>query len=151
MSFNTPNSSFILDLRRRSIRLWAVFLAIFRPAALVEEGCFFFGVVAAGFPPVWAFCADVSIVSLVSPRGFICMIFRDRVGGGGNANEAFAAAWVVERRRSLTASLAGIAGEIGDVGWPNETHDAFVDELEGRDSIPATAGGGSSNDICKEE
>jgi hypothetical protein len=148
ISFKTPNSSFILDLRRRSIRLWAVFLAIFRPAALVEEGCFFFGVVAAGLPPVLAFWADVSIVSLVSPRGFICIIFRERVGGGGNANEPFAAAWIVERRRSLTASLAGIAGEVGDVGWSN---DAFVDELEGRESIPATAGGGSSNDICREE
>lgn len=42
MSFKTANSSFILDLRRRSMRLCAVFLAIFRPAALVADGCFFF-------------------------------------------------------------------------------------------------------------
>ena len=42
MSFKTANSSFILDLRRRSIRLCAVFLAIFRPAALEADGCFFF-------------------------------------------------------------------------------------------------------------
>lgn len=50
MSFRTPNSSFILDLLLRSIKLCAVFLAILRPATLVEEGCFFFGgvVVFAG-------------------------------------------------------------------------------------------------------
>lgn len=42
MSFKTANSSFILDLRRRSMRLCAVFLAIFRPAALEADGCFFF-------------------------------------------------------------------------------------------------------------
>jgi hypothetical protein len=40
--FSTANSSFILDRLLRSIKLWAVFLAIFRPAALVAEGCFFF-------------------------------------------------------------------------------------------------------------
>ena len=46
MSFSTANSSFILDLRRLSIRLWAVFLAALRPAALVAEACFrFAGVV----------------------------------------------------------------------------------------------------------
>lgn len=39
--FRTANSSFIFDRRRRSIKLWAVFRAIFRPAALVAEGCFF--------------------------------------------------------------------------------------------------------------
>lgn len=33
--FSTPNSSFILNLLRRSIKLWAVFLAIFLPTAVV--------------------------------------------------------------------------------------------------------------------
>lgn len=41
MSFNVPNSSFIFDRRRRSIRLCAVLRAILRPAALVALGCFF--------------------------------------------------------------------------------------------------------------
>lgn len=41
ISFNVVNSSFILDLRLRSIKLCAVFLAIFLPAALVALGCFF--------------------------------------------------------------------------------------------------------------
>jgi hypothetical protein len=35
MSLSTPNSSFILDLLLRSIRLCAVFRAIFLPAAVV--------------------------------------------------------------------------------------------------------------------
>lgn len=41
ISLRVPNSSFILDRLRRSIRLWAVLRAIFRPAALVALGCFF--------------------------------------------------------------------------------------------------------------
>ncbi len=40
MPFSTANSSFILDLLRLSMRLWAVLLAIFLPAALVADGCF---------------------------------------------------------------------------------------------------------------
>ena len=43
MSLRTPNSSFIFDRRRRSMIEWAVFLAIFLPAAEVAEGCFLFG------------------------------------------------------------------------------------------------------------
>ena len=86
ISFRTPNSSFIFDLRRRSIRLCAVFLAILRPAALVLLVCFLLvpvGVLVAAV--VLAFCAcgcelDVSWLSL----GFIWMILRDRVGGGGS-------------------------------------------------------------------
>ena len=49
MPFKVANSSFIFDLLLRSITLWAVFLAIFLPAALVEVGCFF--VVAAALDP----------------------------------------------------------------------------------------------------
>ena len=41
MAFKVPNSSFIFDPRLLSITLWAVFLAIFLPATLVELGCFF--------------------------------------------------------------------------------------------------------------
>lgn len=40
MPFKVANSSFIFDLRLRSITLCAVFLAIFLPATLVELGCF---------------------------------------------------------------------------------------------------------------
>jgi hypothetical protein len=57
-----------------------------------------------------------------------------------------------ERRRILTTSLAGIAGDFGEVGWYDEAEEDFADEaLEGWDSPPATAGGGSSKDICREE
>ena len=49
MPFRVANSSFILDLRLRSITLCAVFLAIFLPAALVELGGFF--VAAVAFEP----------------------------------------------------------------------------------------------------
>lgn len=41
MLLSRENSSFILLLRLLSIRLCAVFLAIFLPAALVALGCFF--------------------------------------------------------------------------------------------------------------
>lgn len=102
MPFSTANSSFILDLRRLSIRLCAVFLAIFRPAALVADGCFFLdGSLAAGtaaaavplFPALFPLVDVVVGVDSVSTaffssciaRGFIWMILRDLVGGGGSA------------------------------------------------------------------
>lgn len=55
----------------------AVFRAILRPAADVAEGCFFFGVVAGDFGPEGLVCA--------SSLGFICMILRARLGGGGRS------------------------------------------------------------------
>lgn len=157
MSFKTPNSSFILDLLRRSIRLWAVFLAILRPATLVAEGCFFLAgaaLLAAALGPSTTTSGCSSGCSL----GFICMILRERVGGGGRAKESLAAGfWAMdERRRILTTSLAGNAGETGEAGRYEEfelfdTEDCFVEELDGRDwaweSAAATAGGGSSKDI----
>jgi len=70
MLFKTPNSSFIFDLRRRSIKLYTIFRAIFRPAALVVEGCFLRCVTATPLPkPACSAC----------PRGFICIIFLERV------------------------------------------------------------------------
>jgi hypothetical protein len=51
MLFSRANSSFILLRLRLSIRLWAVFRAIFRPAALVALGCFFFDSPFAEAPP----------------------------------------------------------------------------------------------------
>lgn len=93
MSLSTPNSSFILDRLRRSIRLCAVFLAILRPAAVVPA--------VADFLLLPAFAADlVSPVdtafdtsaaegaSCAQPLGFICMILRDLVGGGGSAKSS---------------------------------------------------------------
>lgn len=72
ISFNTPNSSFIFERLLRSIRLCAVFRAIFRPATLVDDGCFFLGVVAAAFPAgVFAASLNVSSNSSGCPRGFI--------------------------------------------------------------------------------
>lgn len=107
MPFSTANSSFILDLRRRSIRLCAVFLAIFRPAALVADGCFFLDgsfaadpaaaaaaavLFPAPFPLVdvvvagaGAACISAALFSSCITRGFIWMILRDLVGGGGSA------------------------------------------------------------------
>lgn len=119
MLFNTLNSSFIFDLRRRSMRLWAVFLAIFLPAALVADGCFFFdppaGDCVAAEPPVAAafalpgpFAVLGAVMSFPSwERGFTWMIFRDRVGGGGRENWFFGGAELADDRlRDLTASLA---------------------------------------------
>ena len=97
MPFRTLNSSFIFDLRRRSITEWAVFLAIFFPAALVELGCFFpAAFIAAAEPdPFFAlpFKTGRMVGRLSEPSvgfalGFICMIFRERVGGGGKEKSA---------------------------------------------------------------
>lgn len=111
MLLRTANSSFIFDLRRLSIRLCAVFLAILRPATLVADGCFFLdktASLAAGAATVVAIVAPADATFLLEPvdalpapapadltglldscvRGFIWMIFRDRVGGGGKANES---------------------------------------------------------------
>jgi hypothetical protein len=76
----------------------AVFRAIFFPAALVALGCFF-GVTAAADgaalvprraePLAMDFGVDGAVGSSGSfSRGFIWMIFRDRVGGGGSEKSA---------------------------------------------------------------
>lgn len=97
--FNTPNSSFIFDRRLRSITECAVFRAIFFPAALVALGCFF-GVTAAAAavaalvprraePLAMDFGVGGAVGSSGSfSRGFIWMIFRERVGGGGREKSA---------------------------------------------------------------
>jgi hypothetical protein len=122
---STANSSFILDRRRRSIRLCAVFRAIFLPAALVADGCLRFVPAVAAvvecpaaaaplpLPPLPA--AAFELLDGASPlacssRGFIWMILRERVGGGGSANCSLGAAeWAAdERRRDLTVSLAWV-------------------------------------------
>lgn len=63
------------------MRLCAVFLAIFRPAALVADGGFRFppGVALAAWSVGEGSTAGVA-------EGFIWMIFLVRVGGGGRAN-----------------------------------------------------------------
>lgn len=116
MSLRTPNSSFIFDRLRRSIRLCAVFRAIFRPATLVDDGCFF--LVGVVFAAIWKSSLKDSVTCSGCPRGFIWMIFRDLVGGGGKANASLVAVCAAEDRlRILTVSLAGIAGDFGGVGW----------------------------------
>ncbi len=103
--FNTANSSFIFDLRRRSIRLCAVLRAIFLPAALVALGCFFLPAAADAVSVVVFLTPELLGGAGASWRGFIWIIFLDRVGGGGKAKESFWA-WAVElRRRDLTVSL----------------------------------------------
>lgn len=133
MLLSRANSSFILLLLLRSIKLWAVLRAIFLPAALVALGCFFFVVdsplaeappapapasdpgaavlAAAAFPAARAddsfVEAEAAAVSWV--RGFIWMIFLERVGGGGRAKVFSLGSLVVaadERLRDLTVSAA---------------------------------------------
>lgn len=150
MSFNTPNSSFIFDLLLRSIRLCAVFRAILRPATLVEDGCFFLGEGAFAGTPFGASLGS-SAISSTGPFGFICIIFLDLVGGGGSAKVSWVGFWASEDlRRVLTASLTGIAGDVGEIEyvWCEEMDDEFED---GRVSVDVTAGGGSSKDIWTPE
>lgn len=89
ISLSTPNSSFILDRLRLSMIECAVLRAIFLPAADVADGCFFLpwelvaGLVGAEL--------EVGVVGVGgSSRGFICMIFLARVGGGGRSSFALA-------------------------------------------------------------
>lgn len=164
--FNTANSSFILDLRRRSMRLCAVFLAIFLPAALVADGCFFFPTPlpvaaacagacaeagsAAAFPPPLpdAFLGVALAGASSSFLGFIWMIFLDLVGGGGSSKPrasllllpAVVVVAAEDRRRALTASL-GCTGKSGFVREPERCLGSVGGE--------ARAGGGSSNDIWR--
>lgn len=157
MLFRTPNSSFILDLRLRSIRLWAVFLAIFLPAALVEEGCFLFVPATAGGGAACVLLLEEEEVAAEeafelertswgdSSRGCICIILRDLVGGGGRANWSLSldGPWTAdERRRDLTVSLGCIY--VVEPGAPSG--ELAVLEL----SLESMAGGGSSNVICRD-
>jgi len=98
MLFSTPNSSFIFDLRRRSIKLCAVLRAILRPAILVADGCFFLFEVLAPDLTVGPL-ATSSSKSRGCSRGFICMIFRERVGGGGKVKTSFVLVCAAEERR----------------------------------------------------
>lgn len=133
MLLRTANSSLILLRRLLSIRLWAVFLAILRPAALVALVCFFFPpwaplasptvlllLVAAVFavpadplapalPESLESLADEDSTEASCVRGFIWMIFLDLVGGGGRAKEGFillSSLVADDRRRHLTVSAA---------------------------------------------
>jgi hypothetical protein len=119
MLFRRANSSFILERRRRSIRLCAVFLAIFLPAALVLDGCFLLfpegvgGVPSGPAAAAWA-AGDFDARALLAAleelmsswgRGFICMILRERVGGGGRANWSLGGCAADDRLRDFTVSL----------------------------------------------
>lgn len=118
--FNTPNSSFIFDLRRRSIKLCAVLRAIFRPATLVAEGCFFLFDVPAAPLAAGPLATSPSASGSCSccPRGFICIIFRERVGGGGKVKTSFALFCAAEdrRREALCTCVGETAGDLGEVG-----------------------------------
>jgi len=166
--FRTANSSFIFDLRRLSIRLWAVFRAIFLPAALVADGCFFLLPPAApvAFEAAVAVEADeeeeaeeaavdllpapvalavVPVFSLTSSFsscffGFIWIIFLDLVGGGGSSKGTLASLFAADDLRlDLTVSL-GCTGYSVLEDWP-------LDSLAGEADV--MAGGGSSKAIWR--
>src|SRR5271156_4676988 len=99
MLFSTTNSSFIFDLLRRSIKLCAVLRAILRPATLVADGCFFLFAGAGPALAVGPLTTSPSKSTGCSPRGFICIILRERVGGGGKVKTSFALVCATEERR----------------------------------------------------
>lgn len=164
------------------MRLCAVFLAIFLPAALVALGCFFLPAGPSATSADFSTALDVAVAVLALPfpfgepfvplalvlvdtpavfcwGGCICMILRERVGGGGNVKllslpaEGPAAD---ERLRALTASAGciGYAEECGDVGetWPRFVVVVeFVTRREADDGDRSCmAGGGSSNASCRD-
>ena len=63
--------------------LWAVFLAIFRPAALVADGCLRFDVL--GGLVIGCDVSDDDEFDDLDDLGFICIILRARLGGGGKS------------------------------------------------------------------
>lgn len=150
-----------MDLRLRSIKLCAVFLAIFRPAALVALGCFFleFGVavllllllLAGGLLVSLGFAGDDVGFGELESLGFIWMIFRVRVGGGGRLNSSnvlFEPAW----RGGLEVRLMDVdarAGDGGDTGQYDPTESFRTDVLgrispfEGLRAAGGKANGGS--------
>jgi len=143
--------------------LCAVLRAILRPAALVAEGCFFLDAAEAVLAEgacVLALAAvedggdfvGVMLWSLSPPsmRGCICIILRDRVGGGGKAKALLAGPWVAEDlRRALTVS-AGCITEKTDVGEICSGDGGMADDTFDPPSGEAMAGGGSSNAVCSD-
>ena len=116
MSLRTPNSSFIFERRRRSMRLWAVFRAIFLPAALVDVGCFLpFGVEV---PEPFVVVGGMMGEGLARP-GFIWMILRDLVGGGGREKLLFifstSGCFILKVRLRLEVGVLS-TGEDGEAG-----------------------------------
>lgn len=172
MPFSTENSSFILLRRLLSIKLCAVFLAIFRPAALVALGCFFFP-----FSPEASFSAAAAAAAFFLPPdplplplveslaevlssdslGFICIIFRDRVGGGGNAKVPSFSLAVDDLRRALTASAGCIrkVEVLGELAMGARilvlVGDSLADSAGETREASWMAGGGSSNESWKVE
>ena len=112
------------------MRLCAVLRAILRPAALVADGCFFLDAgdaVPAEDPVAVAVVLDAVFDEDVeaawstassAARGFIWMILRDRVGGGGRgrrgrrAGGARAWSWTASRCRRRT-SVRSVGGRKG--------------------------------------
>lgn len=96
MPFNVANSSFILDLLLLSMTLCAVFLAIFLPATLVELGCFLPFVLEPDavflVETLGTECeAGLQVSSVCCSFGSICIMVRERVGGGGRVKLGLAA------------------------------------------------------------
>lgn len=118
MSLRTPNSSFIFDRLLRSIKLCAVLRAILRPAAVdAVPTCFFLLVLlvctlAVALPMAWGdLLRGNDVASLRSLSfGFICMILRERVGGGGNAKSSVVITPLVEFEGRLVAKAPGETG-----------------------------------------
>lgn len=83
------------------------------------------------------------------------MILRDRVGGGGNEKSLAALGRCVtdDRGRDVAWSSGANAGDVGDVGWYEDSEDdCVVEALEDRaSSAPAMAGGGREKDVSSEE
>lgn len=146
MFLRVENSSFILDRRRRSIKLWAVFRAILRPAALVALGCCFFlkeeEETAVDVEALEEFLVVVSLADaeeadvlfalpldaagpvdlddVVCVLGFIWMILRARVGGGGRSRSS--SGRLVACRDALAPRP--VAVRFGEVGESSRRTDA---------------------------
>lgn len=123
MSFKVPKTSFILNRRRRSIRLCWVLRATFLLAAVFPLGCFRLlpAVVAFPLPGAAALELVAEAGGLVDAAGswlpgFIWMIFLARVGGGGSAQSLSTAVSRADFARFLGPGAVGATGEVGDGG-----------------------------------
>jgi len=131
------------------MRLCAVFRAIFLPATLVDEGCFFFAPAAVDFVCVFDDSSRTSLLSSPCPFGFIWMIFRDLVGGGGRANASLFGAGAIDERLLVLTSSPAVAGDVADslVGYDDDATEVLREGVEVEFGPATTAGGGSSKDI----
>jgi len=115
--------------------LCAVLRAIFRPAALVADGCFLtlLAEVTVEFEGVrmWVGACALEVVTScgVVFLGFICMILRARLGGGGSVDGATSSALALLAPEMVRLCLGLVDKVLPLVDEAGDAPDASVESL----------------------